>query len=181
MSGDLGFRQHDGGHPAQPNWPYFLEFASRYLHAPVARAHQLRPDVLSTSMMQWHSWPSLSVTRHSELFGSGFDEAKAPVDGKQLRAKAEDGDVDRVAAFCAEVIFGCGEHLFAESGALVGGVDCEHAEVAAIAVGFCVDAGEDLASTSFRRGGSRLSASWRRDVRRRFGCLRGRFRWRRPH
>ena len=33
-SGELGFRQHDGGHLAEPNWPYFLEFASRYLHAP---------------------------------------------------------------------------------------------------------------------------------------------------
>jgi hypothetical protein len=34
MTGDLAFRQHDGGHTPQPNWPYFLEFASRYLHAP---------------------------------------------------------------------------------------------------------------------------------------------------
>jgi len=31
-SGDLGFQQHDGGHLAEPSWPYFLEFASRYLH-----------------------------------------------------------------------------------------------------------------------------------------------------
>jgi hypothetical protein len=36
MTGDLAFRQHDGGHTPQPNWPYFLEFASRYLHAPGA-------------------------------------------------------------------------------------------------------------------------------------------------
>lgn len=34
LEGDLAFRQHDGGHTPQPNWPYFLEFASRYLHAP---------------------------------------------------------------------------------------------------------------------------------------------------
>jgi hypothetical protein len=33
-TGDLAWRQHDGGHTPQPNWPYFLEFASRYLHAP---------------------------------------------------------------------------------------------------------------------------------------------------
>lgn len=33
-SGELGFQQHDGGHLAEPSWPYFLEFASRYLHAP---------------------------------------------------------------------------------------------------------------------------------------------------
>jgi hypothetical protein len=35
ISGDLAFRQHPGGHTPAPNWPVFLEFASRYLHAPV--------------------------------------------------------------------------------------------------------------------------------------------------
>ena len=34
ISGDLGFRQHFGGHTPAPNWPTFLDFASRYLHAP---------------------------------------------------------------------------------------------------------------------------------------------------
>jgi hypothetical protein len=34
MDGELAFRQHPGGHTPAPNWPYFLEFASRYLHAP---------------------------------------------------------------------------------------------------------------------------------------------------
>ena len=32
VSGDLAFRQHDKGHTPQPNWPYFLDFASRYLN-----------------------------------------------------------------------------------------------------------------------------------------------------
>jgi hypothetical protein len=36
MEGDLGFRQHSGGHTPAPNWPAFLDFASRYLHAPAA-------------------------------------------------------------------------------------------------------------------------------------------------
>lgn len=31
IGGDIGFRQHSGGHTAGPNWPSFLEFASRYL------------------------------------------------------------------------------------------------------------------------------------------------------
>ncbi|HXX43449.1 MAG TPA: hypothetical protein VEJ38_01880 [Candidatus Acidoferrales bacterium] len=31
VSGDLAFRQHEGGHTDGPNWPAFLEFASRYL------------------------------------------------------------------------------------------------------------------------------------------------------
>jgi len=28
--GDIAFRQHSGGHTTGPNWPYFIEFASRY-------------------------------------------------------------------------------------------------------------------------------------------------------
>ena len=31
MDGDLTFRQHSGGHTAGPNWPTFLDWASRYL------------------------------------------------------------------------------------------------------------------------------------------------------
>jgi dienelactone hydrolase len=34
VSGDLGFRQHPGGHTPAPNWPHFLDFAGKYLHAP---------------------------------------------------------------------------------------------------------------------------------------------------
>jgi hypothetical protein len=31
IAGDLGFRQHAGGHTPGPNWPTFLKFAGRYL------------------------------------------------------------------------------------------------------------------------------------------------------
>ena len=34
IDGDLGFRQHSGGHTPAPNWPAFLEFSSHYLHGP---------------------------------------------------------------------------------------------------------------------------------------------------
>jgi len=34
VSGDLAFRQHSGGHTPAPNWPYFLDFAARYLEPP---------------------------------------------------------------------------------------------------------------------------------------------------
>jgi len=30
-NGDLAFRQHSGGHTDAPNWPVFLDFASRYI------------------------------------------------------------------------------------------------------------------------------------------------------
>ena len=31
IGGDIGFRQHSGGHTPGPNWPTFVAFASRYL------------------------------------------------------------------------------------------------------------------------------------------------------
>jgi (4-O-methyl)-D-glucuronate---lignin esterase len=37
VSGDLGFRQHHDGHTPAPNWPVFLKFASRFLHASAPR------------------------------------------------------------------------------------------------------------------------------------------------
>lgn len=36
ISGDLGFREHPGGHTPVPNWAAFLEFAGHYLHGPGA-------------------------------------------------------------------------------------------------------------------------------------------------
>ncbi|MDE2161802.1 MAG: acetylxylan esterase [Alphaproteobacteria bacterium] len=33
LSGDIAFRQHHQGHTPVPNWPYFLTFARRYIHA----------------------------------------------------------------------------------------------------------------------------------------------------
>jgi len=35
--GDVAFRQHSAGHTAGPNWPTFLEFASRYLGGPAGK------------------------------------------------------------------------------------------------------------------------------------------------
>ena len=40
LSGDLAFREHNGGHTAGPNWPFFLTFASRYLDAKTAPSGQ---------------------------------------------------------------------------------------------------------------------------------------------
>ncbi len=37
MDGDISFRQHAAGHTPGPNWPVFIEFASRYLKAPPAK------------------------------------------------------------------------------------------------------------------------------------------------
>lgn len=32
--GNLAFRDHHGGHTDVPNWPYFIKWAGRYIHAP---------------------------------------------------------------------------------------------------------------------------------------------------
>jgi hypothetical protein len=32
LKGDIAWRQHSGGHTTGPNWPYFIEFASRYFN-----------------------------------------------------------------------------------------------------------------------------------------------------
>ncbi len=36
MDGDVAFRQHSAGHTPGPNWPTFIEFASRYFKTPAA-------------------------------------------------------------------------------------------------------------------------------------------------
>jgi hypothetical protein len=39
IDGDLGFRQHTGGHTAEPTWPTFLTFAARYFDkSPAAKS-----------------------------------------------------------------------------------------------------------------------------------------------
>ena len=38
IEGDLGFRQHTGGHTPEPTWPTFIAFAERYFGAPKATA-----------------------------------------------------------------------------------------------------------------------------------------------
>jgi len=38
VDGDLAYRQHNLGHTDAPNWPTFLVFASRYMHAPTQQS-----------------------------------------------------------------------------------------------------------------------------------------------
>jgi hypothetical protein len=43
IGGELAFRQHSGGHTPVPNWPTFIEFASRYISAPQPRPARSGP------------------------------------------------------------------------------------------------------------------------------------------
>ena len=45
IDGELAFRQHRGGHTTGPNWPTFLEFASRYIKPPPAPAARAAANV----------------------------------------------------------------------------------------------------------------------------------------
>jgi len=48
IDGDVAFRQHTGGHTPAPNWPTFLTFATRYLHAPgAAQGRRPTPEQLA--------------------------------------------------------------------------------------------------------------------------------------
>jgi len=38
IDGDIGFRQHTGGHTAEPTWPTFLTFAAKYFDRPAPRS-----------------------------------------------------------------------------------------------------------------------------------------------
>ncbi len=38
IGGDIGFRQHSGGHTPAPNWPTFLAFVDRYIKGPALPA-----------------------------------------------------------------------------------------------------------------------------------------------
>jgi hypothetical protein len=42
IDGDIGFRQHSGGHTPGPNWPTFLKFAGRYFTMPAPDSSQRR-------------------------------------------------------------------------------------------------------------------------------------------
>ena len=44
IDGDLGFRQHTGGHTPAPNWPTFILFAGRYLHVTSASSPRAGSD-----------------------------------------------------------------------------------------------------------------------------------------
>jgi len=47
IDGDIGFRQHSGGHTTGPNWPTFLTFASRYIRSAAVPDTPLAPPQLA--------------------------------------------------------------------------------------------------------------------------------------
>jgi len=81
IDGDVAFRQHTAGHTPAPNWPTFIAFAGRYLHAPPSAAqvaaekdHQHMMDLLGIKQLR----PGASHDPKSP-FAVNYDEAKANV------------------------------------------------------------------------------------------------------
>jgi hypothetical protein len=48
VDGDIAWRQHSGGHTTGPNWPAFIQFASRYFRNPTVREGATSPVVTGT-------------------------------------------------------------------------------------------------------------------------------------
>lgn len=78
INGDLAFRQHTGGHTPVPNWPIFLAFASRYLHAPGAGQSSAGAPVHLTAEQDRERMLALLGLKDSEMRLRPAGDAKAP-------------------------------------------------------------------------------------------------------
>jgi hypothetical protein len=91
IDGDIAFRQHTGGHTPAPNWPTFLTFASRYLHAPGATAsmgEQGAPAAL-TAIQDRERMLALLGLKDSDMRHRPSSDANAPDATNFDEAKAE--------------------------------------------------------------------------------------------
>ena len=81
IQGDLAYREHEGGHVQGPNWPTFLEFASRYLHADAGVVHL-------TSEQDRERMLGMLGLKDSEMRPPPSGDAKAPNATNYDEAKA---------------------------------------------------------------------------------------------
>src|SRR5690606_28949021 len=57
LDGEIAFRMHEGGHTTGPNWPYFLEFASRYIRPPNTTRRWVGTWATSVQLTEPHNLP----------------------------------------------------------------------------------------------------------------------------
>ena len=85
VNGDIAWRQHSGGHTTGPNWPAFIQFASRYFDS-----KQLK-FFFFLAILQSQSRESLVREAHDSIKpgasapGSSVDSDREPAE----RAKAD--------------------------------------------------------------------------------------------
>ncbi|HKV25430.1 MAG TPA: glycoside hydrolase family 9 protein [Candidatus Acidoferrum sp.] len=90
ISGDIAFRQHTGGHTPAPNWPTFIEFASRYIKGPGLAPKSSESSSSSASANAYE----LKVSGHETLETHGlsvllFHNSYHPVFGDQKMSGIE--------------------------------------------------------------------------------------------
>lgn len=79
INGDVAFRQHTGGHTPGPNWPTFLTFAGRYLHAPPVAAPAPVHLTAEQDRQRMIDLLGIKELRPGEEKDANWDEAKANV------------------------------------------------------------------------------------------------------
>ncbi|HET7104517.1 MAG TPA: hypothetical protein VFI20_10570, partial [Terracidiphilus sp.] len=87
IDGAIAFRQHSGGHTPVPNWPTFIKFASRYLHAPGEPAASTDVAHLTAKQDRARTAALLGI-EESQLSAPLSGDAKAPNSTNYDEAKA---------------------------------------------------------------------------------------------
>ena len=126
IGGDLAFRQHSGGHTTGPNWPTFIEFASRYFKSPAESSSSLGDGSSAESSQHEVALTFDDLPAHGPLPGSltrvdiidsiirslknaGSPPAYGFVNAKRLQEDPGDG---RVLQLWHEAGFPLGNHTF---------------------------------------------------------------------
>ena len=78
LDGDIAFRQHTAGHTPAPNWPYFLEFAAKYFHAPDAPQASTYPGLPLTARQDRIRLLNLLGLKESDLRPAPSGNPNAP-------------------------------------------------------------------------------------------------------
>ena len=95
IDGDVAFRQHTGGHTPGPNWPTFLTFASRYLHAPGESPAQSSVQSKTSSGAPVHLTAAEDRQRLLGLLGIQDSQMRPPPATDARAANATNYDEDK--------------------------------------------------------------------------------------
>ena len=88
IDGDIAFRQHSGGHTPGPNWPTFLQFAGRYLHAPGSNTSSVGASVSITAAADRQRMLDLLGLESSDMRPLPAGDARSPSATNYDEAKA---------------------------------------------------------------------------------------------
>lgn len=131
VSGELAWRQHEGGHTTLPNWPVFLKWADHYLSAPTterwvaswATAPQLTEDRNEPPAPQFAQATVRQKFRTSiggdalrVRFSNAFGDAPLTLDAAAIATSTGDGRIDPATSH--DLTFGGRESITLQPGQL---------------------------------------------------------------